>query len=308
MNNPVIKLVIVLAVLLGAAGFGVSKYQSKTSEYDHKLGLERIRKEFLERAPFARLMPGQERYQEEQRALWKWYFDELTGHYNKYPGLKNYERFLDELIERKTKRKIKEQEFAQYEERYELVKSYWDTMQAGKYLPVFTGLDNGLRFDIYEMRPIPDAREPRVRLQFTLLGTQRKWNVESSSGGGRIMKMNVNASFHELVFKGFDAEGKPAREMRASGDPFKLDYPERFIDEFPPGVVIGYYELPRVPSVVTKAELSFEIATRSVISGEEIVGRFTWKLDPVPEELKLPPGMAWEGAEEQILKEEGAEE
>lgn len=304
MNNPVAKLVVALVVLLGAAWFGVSKYNAKSEQYEHELGLERVRKEFLERAPFARLMAEPARYEDERRSLWKWYFDELTAHYNKFPDQKNYERFLDELIAKKQQRKLKEQEYKLYEERYELVKDYWDTMEAGKYMPVYTGLENGLRFDVYEIKPVPDPREPRARLLFTLLGAQRKWNIEQSSGGGRIMKMSVNASFRELVFKGLDAEDKPVREMRASGDPFKIDYPERFIEEFPPGIVLGYYELPKIPSVVAKAEITFEIATRSVISGEEAVGKFVWKLDPVPSELKMPAGMVWEGAEEQIRQDE----
>jgi hypothetical protein len=305
MKNPILKLAIVLVLLLGGIWLGVSSFRSKTDGFDSKLGLESIRQEFLERAPFARLLPEQARYEDEQRALWKWYFNALNEHYNKFPGQKNYERYVDDLLARKRAGKIKEQEMAQREERYELVKGYWKTMEEGKYMPVFSGLDNGLRFDIYEVKPIPDAREPRIRMAFTLLGAQRKWNEDTSSGA-RIKKMSVNASFRELVFKGLDESDKVLTEMRASGDPFKIDYPETYIDEFPPGIVIGYYELPKIPSDVQKAELSFEISTRSVISGEEVTGKFVWKL-PVPAEWKLPPGTAWEGAQEQV-REEGGEQ
>jgi hypothetical protein len=306
MNHPVVKLVVVLAVLLGGGFYAMRKVNTTKEEAEHKLGLERIRKEYLERAPMARLMAEPARYEDEQRAVWKWYFNELTDHYNRFPDRKNYERFLDELIEKKTKKKVKEQEFAQYEERYKLVKEYWELMEGGKYMPIFTALDKGLRFDVYEIRPIPDPREPRVRLYFTIHGVQRKWN-EEQTGAARIRKLTVNANYGDVQFKGVDEAGKPSVEFKASCEPFSVDNPERFIEEFPPGLVLGYYELPKIPALVAKAELAFEIGTRSVISGEEVMGKFVWNLAPLPSEWRLPASAGWDGAQEQVRGEPEAE-
>lgn len=304
MNNPLVRLAVVLVVLLGGGWFALKSWRGKTAEYEHRLELERIRKEFLLREPMARSLADPDKYKAEQRALWKWYFAELTDHYNKFASFKNYERFLDDLGERKRARRIKEPELAQYEERYQLTKRFWDLATGGRYDPPFTAWDKGLRFDVFKVETAPEAGEPRVRMHFALWGAQRKWNVDSA-GGARVVRLNVSASFQDMVFKGLDAEDKLVREMRASGDPFKIDHPDRFIEELPPGVVIGYYDIPKIPSVVAKAELTFQVATRSVITGEDAVGTFVWKF-PADGEWRLPVGIGWENAEEQVREQPGA--
>lgn len=302
MNNPIVKLGIVLALLLGGGWFGLSSWRTKEAEFKHQLDLERIRKEYLERAPVALRMKDAAKYQFEQAAIFKWYFNELTEHYNRYPAFKNYERFIDDLDERKRAKKVKEADYAQYEERYKLTRALWELARTGRYDPVYTATDSGLRFDVYEVQTLAGTAEPTLRLSYVLWGAQRKW-TEDTSSGGRVRRLNVSASFHELVFNGLDADGKPIREMRASGDPFKIDHPERFIEEFPPGVVFGYYDLPKIPAEVVSAELSFEISTRSVLSGEELLAKFVWKQQPVPAEWKLPAGAGWEGAQEQVRED-----
>ena len=94
-----------------------------------------------------------------------------------------------------------------------------------------------------------------------------------------------------LVGRLTDDKGKQKSEMSiAGGEPFNVNYPERFIEEFPPAVVLGYYEIPRLPEAPT-VEVSFAIGTRSVPSGLSNLGEFKWKLDSadVPQALKLPP-------------------
>ncbi|MBI5548048.1 MAG: hypothetical protein HY901_29560 [Deltaproteobacteria bacterium] len=301
MNNPIVKLAIVVVVVLGGSWFGLSSWKKKSADYEHRLDLDRIRKEYIERAPLARLIPEPDKLRFEQAALLKWYFNELNEHYNKFQGLKNYERFGDDLEARKRAKKIKEGEFAQYQERYQATHDLWELMRTNKYDPVFIGTDRGLRFDIYEVKTTPDPKEPKLRLAFALYGAQRKWSIDSTAGA-RIMKLNVNANFHELVVSGLDADGKEIRKMSASGDPNKIENPERFVEEFPPGVVFGFYEIPKIPAEVVTIEMTFEIGTRSVITGEEIPAKFVWK-QALPAEWKLPAGAGWEGAQEQVREE-----
>jgi hypothetical protein len=301
MNNPLIKLGLIVVVLIGGSWFGISAYRHKTTDYEHRLDLERIRQEFLERAPLARLMESPEKYRYEEAQLLKWYFNELNDHYNRFQGLKDYDRFLVDLDERKKTHKIKEGEYASYAERFKATKELFERLRTGKYDPVFTAGDKGLRFDIYEVQPSPDPKEPKLRLSYALWGAQRKWAVDSTAGL-KVTHLNVSARFHEMVFSGLDADGKEIRKMSASGDPYKIDHPERFIDEFPPGLVFGYFEIPKIPSEVVTAELTYTLSTRSVFSGEEVEGKFVWK-QPLPSEWKLPPGAGWEGAQEQVRED-----
>ena len=305
MNNPLLKLGLVIAVVFGAGWFGISAYRHKTADFELRLDLERIRQEFLERAPLARGMEQPEKYRYEQQMLLKWYFNELNDHYNRFQGMKDYDRFMQDLDERLKGKKIKEGEHAQYAERFKATRELFERLRNAKYDPVFTAGDKGLRLDIYEVAPSPDTKEPKLRLMFGLWGTQRKWAVDSTAGM-KVMHLNVSASFHEMVFSGLDADGKEIRKMSATGDPYKIDHPERFVDEFPPGMVFGYFEIPKIPAEVATAELTFSISTHSVLSGEEIEGKFVWK-QPLPSEWKLPPGAGWEGAQEQVREEPDAQ-
>lgn len=301
MNNSIAKLGIVLVALIGVGGYVMHSFRSKNVEAEHRLDLERIRREYLEREPLARLIPDPERYRIERQQLTKWYFNELTDHYNRFPAFKGYDRFMADLEERKRSRKVRDQEYTQYAERFKVTKALWERFKSGKYDPAFTAQQNGLRFDVYDVQAVLDPKEPKLRFSFALYGAQRKWSMDSTSGA-KVMRLNVNAAFHELVFSGLDANGKSIREMRASGDPFKVDNGERFIEEFPPGTVFGSYDLPKIPAEVVNAELTFDISTRSVLTGEEMGGKFVWKL-PVPADWKLPQGASWEGAQEQVREQ-----
>lgn len=295
MNNPIVKLGIVLVLLVGGGWFGLSSYRKKSAEYENRLGLERVRREFLERAPLARSMADLGKYRFEQQQLFKWYFNELTDHYNRFAAFKDYEKFEDDLEQRKRQKKVKDQEYAQYLERYKAVKAFWDLARAGKYDPVFSTADKGLRFDVYDVQQQPGDK---VRLSFALYGTQRKWSEDSSSGS-KVKRLTVNAAFQEMVLSGLDGDGKQITEMRATGEPFKIDNPERFIEEFPPGLVFGYYDLPKIPAEVVTIQLTFDLATRSVLTGEDVPLKVEWK-QPAPPEWKLAAGARWEGAQEQV--------
>jgi hypothetical protein len=317
MNNPIVKLLVVVALVLGGGYYGMNLYKAKVAEYDHRLDLERIRREYLERAPLARDIPEANKYAEEMRALFKWYFGELTEHYNKFGAFKNYDRVMQEFEARKKNKKLSEKEFEQYEERFKLAKGMWDALKEGRYDPIFTSAERGLRFDIYKVEALPDSKDPKVRLWVALYGAQRKWNVDTS-GGFKVSKLNVNAHFQGLILQGFTAKDKQVVEQAVSGEPFKIDHPERWIEEFPPSMVFAHYDLPLLPydveveagkpaQTVERAEFAFTVSTRSVVSGEEVLVAFTWKT-PLKPEWKLPPGKKWEGATEEIRSEPEGEE
>lgn len=298
MSNPLVKLLVVAALLAIGGGLALGSYRARVDGYEHRLGLERVRREFLERAPLTRQVPDPVRYAEEVRALYRWYFDELTDHYNRFSGFKGYDRFLVELNERRAGKKVKEQDAALQEERFKEAWVLWERMLAARYEPAFTAHRDGLRFDVVDVESLPGVAEPQVRIHFVLSGAQRRW-VEDGAMGPKARRLAVAASFRELVVRGVAADGKQV-EMRVTGEPYRVDNPERFVDEFPPGLLIGHYDLPKLPAELLRAELTFEIVTRSLFSGDEMGGAFVWKLDPLPAEWRLAPGAAWEGAQEQV--------
>lgn len=292
-NTILIAIAVILLAVVG--GVSYSQLTNAKKEGARQQDFDQIRREYLERSSLALTMVDSGRYEEERRALFKWYFNALTSHYNKYPENLDYARFEKEL---KGKRAA---DAAPYEKRYQLVKTFWEMSAAGKYIPVFTAFDQGIRFDIYRLETTTLDGEPSVKLHFALYGIQRQW-TEDQANGNRVLRMRVNTRFEEFKVDGRDEAGKPRLEMSlGSGEPFNVNHPERFIEEFPPAMIIGYYEIPRIPQVAS-LEMTFQIGTRSVVSGQEVQGNFVWKMEEMPSELRLPVGQEWKNAEKRIIE------
>lgn len=298
MGNPMLRLFVVIAVLLGGGYFAMRAWREKSTDFDHRSDLDRIRKEYFERAAWVRAVPVAASYRDEMRGLLRWYFQELTDHYNKFPAYKNYARAMDELNQKLRQRRIREDEHKLKQEFYEYARAGFDAMREGRYDPMLTAGDKSLRLDVLDVR----REGVKLRMELALWGAQRRWN-EQSEAGVKVRKMQVNAQFQELGFRFLDVKGKITHEMNASGEPeLKVEHPERWIDEFPPQVVLGYYTLDPFPAGVDKVEMTVAVLSRSP-TGEEILGRFQWEF-PVKEAMRLRPGETWEGATVETRPEE----
>lgn len=262
--------------------------------------MEKIRKEYMERAVFAMGVKDPGRYAEERRALFKWYRNQLTEHENKYPGSVDATRYEAEL------KKKSGPEAEMYENRYGVAKEFWGLVESGKYMPEFTAYDQGLRFDVYRLEPTTVEGGPGVRLHFALYGVQRQW-VDEQNNGAHIWHMRANMRFDRFSVEGRDAADKLKFEMSTQGgggEPFNIKYPEMVIEEFPPATVIGYYEIPRIPAGADKVEIAFGIGTRSVVSGQESMGEFKWVMKDLPKDLRMPDGQTWQNAEVRVVESE----
>src|SRR5260370_37641028 len=110
--------------------------------------------------------------------------------------------------------------------------------------------------------------------------------------------MCARGSFN-MRWRLLDSQGRLIGELNAAGDPsMKVDFPERFIQEFPPQIVLGYYPVDRIPAEVKKIEMIFTVASRSPFGGEAL-DSYRWQLE-APAYWKLAPGQDSECAEESI--------
>jgi hypothetical protein len=181
---------------------------------------------------------------------------------------------------------------------YETVKSTFDSFRQGSYSPVFSATDKGVRFDIASSNVKLVGGEPKIHLPIVVWGAQRELREDNN----RMKKMVTSTSF-SVSWRLFDDKGKLYGEMTASGDPTnKIDYPERYIAEFPAQIVLGEYDIDLLPAAVKRAEMQFTVATRAP-SGGEADSTYTWKLD-VPSEWKMKDGETWKGATEDVRPEE----
>lgn len=286
--------VIVVVVGLVAAMFMLYRQQSAAyKELQVEDGLVKLQRDYLERVGWIRANPDDKTYREEVNAFFRSYFKQVDDYLDKTNGNKNFDSYLEDLEKRAEKGSGKG--IAEKKAAYEYVKKIFDQMHAGKYSPVWTATDKGMRLDVLTSDVKMVGGSPMIHMDVVLWGAQRELRDESSGRQGNVKKMVTSATY-DVQWKLVDDKGNMLGKMSGSDPSMKIDYPERFIAEFPPQMVLGYYELDLLPAEVTKVETAFTVTSRAATGGEA-AAHFTWNLD-TPAEWKLKSGEKWVGATE----------
>jgi hypothetical protein len=284
----------VVAVFAGLI-FAYRKWDAKTAETQRELNASRIRAEYLERVAWIRVNPDEKSYKDEVGTFFRWYFKEVGDHLNKFGGNRKFDDYLTELDERAKKHGgVADDKMDDKKAAYEYVRKFFDDFHNGKYDPMYTSTDHGLRWDILSTQPI----NGKTRLTFVIWGLPAEERTVDDKG---TRKTVVNASY-KSNWKLFDEKGKLFGEMPAEGVDMKVDYPPRYVRWFPPQIVVGHFDVPLIPNEVKNAEITFTQSTRS-LTGADIMANHTWKLE-LPAEWKLRPGEKWEGAQDSVRPEE----
>ena len=312
MNRNV--LLVLLLVVVGFSASTVIQYR-RGQELKERAAKEeaalRLRAETLERMGWLRSNPDPDAYRNEVKSFFRWYFEQVSAQRAKFGGSAGFDEYLKEL-EQKAK-VAAEAELPQLPDGrprgpmanpvnrkafWEWEKAMFDRMRTGKYTPVLTGTDKGLRLDVVAAEVVMVGSKPKIRFPLVLWGAQRETREDERSGTKRVITWADFATTFRLL----DDKGKLYGEMGTANPGMRNDFPERLIAEFPPQMVLGQYELDPVPANVTTMEM--QVAVRShAPSGGDINAQYSWKL-PVPDDWKLKPGEAWEGATETTRSEE----
>jgi hypothetical protein len=103
----------------------------------------------------------------------------------------------------------------------------------------------------------------------------------------------VPVAFTRIAFRFLDPAGKLYGEMTGPGEPYqKLADPERFVDDFPPGVLFGTWWVELFPREAASVEIELVADLRGP-SGAVRPATFVATL-PVSEAWKLPPGATFQ--------------
>jgi hypothetical protein len=270
------------------------KWNAKVLEADRAENAARIKNEYLERVGWIRANPDEKTYKDEVTTFFRWYFNQVNDHLNRFGGNREFDDYLQEL-DKRSEKGGKEQQLADKKSYYEYSKKMFDLMRGANYAPIWSASDKGMRLDVVSTTPVGTSQ---IRYQLVLWGAQRELRDE-----GKNMKKMVTSSTFNVTWKLTDEKGKLVGEMNAPGDPaMKIDYPERFIAEFPPQIVIGHYDIDLLPADVKNIEIQFNVGSRAG-SGGDIAATFLWKLE-APAEWKLRPGEEWKGAQESVRPED----
>lgn len=286
---------VVVAGVFVASGIFYKRLSAQTVEAQNEADMARIQKDYLERVGWMRTNPDEASYKEEVGPFFKAYFEQVDAHLDKFKGNKEFDSYIRE-VEKKAEGG-KDDQLAARKATYEYTRKVFDAFRKAKYQPVWTATDKGMRLDVVSSDVVMVKGQPQVRFQLALWGAQRELKED-----GKLKKMVTSATF-EAAWKLTDAKGKLLGEMHGADPSNKIDYPERYIAEFPPQMVLGHYDMDLVPNDVAKMEISFKVNSRSA-SGGTASAAYLWKLDSVPSEWKLGAGQKWEGATEEERPED----
>jgi hypothetical protein len=173
----------------------------------------------------------------------------------------------------------------------------WQALRAGRLDPLFVVGNGGLRLDILAVEAGKHpAGGPGVRIDFALWGPPRRTEHAAATGtGARVERSSLAVSLSRLTLKFADAAGKPCAEMSGPGQPYlALHDPERFVEDFPPGLLVGSWWLEAFPREA--ARLSFSL--QASVPGQGPAGApATLGFEaPVADAWKVGPGDSFGGA------------
>lgn len=284
--------VILLALVVLSAGVASYRtHKARAWEAEREANFSRLQREYLERVGWMRANPDEKGYKDELAPFLRRYFQDLADHRARFDGDADPEAYLAELAKRTGDDKLEQRKAF-----YEYTRRIYDQLEGGKYAPVWSATDKGMRLDVVSASNVQVLGKPQIRLQLVLWGAQRELKDD-----GKQKRMATSASF-TTTFKLTDAKGKLIGEMNGGDPSMKVDYPERFVPGFPPQMVLGHYDLDPVPAEVANVEIVFGVSSQAQ-SGGSISSTYTWK-QPVPDAWKLEAGEKWEGAVESERPEE----
>ncbi len=281
-------------LLVLAALLVVSSLRRSSETADARLERARLKRDFTERAGLAKALPPDRpaEWQAEVAALSRWYFDELAAIRNRHPGEPPRPTALEATAEER-KGKLKNEERAAIEDFQKYADSRLALLREGKYAAMASAAAEGLRLDLVAIQtgPAPEGA-PGLRIDFGLWGAPRYVERERS-GDKTITRALTPVAFKRIALRFLDPTGKLYGEMSGAGEPYqKLSDPERFADDFPPGVLFGTWWVELFPREASTVEVQVDADVRAP-SGAVRPATFQTSL-PVPEAWKLPPGATFQ--------------
>lgn len=292
---------IIVALVGAVAGivFAMNKWDEKSAESARELNVAKLRGDYLERAAWLRNVPDQKAYVDENQTFMRWYFKEVTEHLNKHGGNREFDDYLKELSAKAAK--AKDDNGGKLEEKkavYEYTRKIFDSLKKGDYSPWWTGTSKGIRLDILSADTVQVGVDEKIHMPVVVWGLPREERVDDRN----VRRVTVPASFR-FNWKLFDEKQKLIAEIPGEGGPdSRVDWPERYVKFFPPMVLLGHYDIDKLPAEAKTVEIVWTISSRTPTGGD-LLAEYTWKGD-VPAAWKLAAGEGWKGAQESVRPED----
>ena len=282
------------ALAIAAAVLVMNAFRSRADAAEAALERARLKRDFVERAALAEGIPADQpaAWRDEVLAITRWYFDELTEIRNRHPGAAS--RPAGDAAE--DHRKLSAKDRATLEEFQKYADGRYALLREGRYAAPWSAASGGLRLDVLDVKPAPspEGSGPALRIDFALWGAPR-YLERVRDGGKTTIESVVPVNLRQLAFRFYDDKGKLYGEMNGGGEPYlRVDF-ERFVSDFPPGVIFGTWWVDLFPREASTVEIELDAAVRGASGTERPV--VLGVKAPVADEWKLPPGTAFQAQE-----------
>lgn len=273
-----------LALILGL--WLSSTLRSRGDAADARAERLRLEREFDEKAALLRVLPADRgpQWRDEVNVLLRAHFQSLAELRNRYPRAPAAPTALAAAEGDRKGGKIPDKERAVLEDFQKFADGRMALLSGGAYAPAGSAVGGGLRLDVLAVEPgASPAGGPGLRIDFALWGAPRLLERERA-GERTTTRTTLPLGLKTIRFQFLDAAGKVYGEMNGPGEPYqKLVDPQRFVPDFPPGVLFGTWWVELLPREAVTVHLELDVDVRGP-SGA------AW---PVPLELSLPVQETW---------------
>lgn len=290
--------VLLVAIPLALALIGglmlVSHLRLRDDVAESRVERIRLKREFDERAALLRALPaeaGQE-WRDEANVLLRGFFQAVADVRNRFPRTPPAPSAL-EAAQAERKGELPEKERALVEDFQKFAESRLTLLSGGAYAPLASTPGGGLRLDVVAVEPgVSPAGGAGLRIDFALWGVPRILERERTKTGA-VTRTVVPVALKALNFRFLDADGKLYAEMNGPGEAYqKLVDPERFIPDFPPGILMGTWWVELLPREAVTMEVRLDVDQRQPSGAVKPVA-LGFQL-PVQEPWRIPPGTEYQ--------------
>jgi hypothetical protein len=291
------------ALIVAAAVVGVNYHNEQMNRLQLEAGRAKLRAEFVERVGVVNAASQADRHHEELSKLVKWYDAQLADLNNTFPGFHDPDAALNEMKAEVAAGRLKSEEMATKKEWYDETKNLYDAIEHGKYEAMVTGVQEGMRVDLLSLKRATYEGKSRLRMDVVVWGAPRREVVTQIRGGQEAhAKMQLDMGFRSVDFEFIDEKEKLVGGGSTGAPTMTVEYPERWIPDFPPEASLMIWYLDPFPAETKTVDLKLGGEVRSQWNAP---APFTqeWKLVAQPDWL-IRPGEKFEGEERVMSKEE----
>ncbi len=194
------------------------------------------------------------------------------------------------------------------DEYFDLVKSTYERLTSGAYVPELTGFQNGARVDFLQLHRVTTADGTEMlRADFIAWGFPHEvnwgdihmvgWVTKPPEKGKPAKKPTAEMTDGREIKYKFDASS--ARPI------ISVDTPDHWIAAFPPGATLGYYYLQLLPRDTERLDLTFSYQFTTE-SGRIVPLELDFKQMPPRDPWLLAPGAKFQATERESSDNERA--